>query len=255
MKEKRGNRRLTAGIIGIAAAAAAAGTVAHPLHTAAATVSGCPLWADTNQDGQVGGQAPNQAQLDIVGGAMSDDGSNLTTTLTISNLSTTPAGGSANEYYLEWAFGGTTYFTNAEISPAGTTYTYGTDNATTGFSTLGTATGSMTPGANGTVSVTVPLSSVGNPPAGSVFDGSSITGKSGVLEGGPSNPSGVSGGGIIFADQDTATSGYTTGQACGSAPAANTPEVPWTPVLLVVGGGLLMAGIVRRHTKQTPDAA
>ena len=233
-------RALAVTVGGVAICAAALTTSIQPLRTLAATGSApaCTLWTDGAADGQVAGQAPNQAQLDIVAGGLSDDGTNLTTTLTISNLSTTPAGGSANEYYVIWTYGGTTYYSNAEASPAGTTYSYGTDNATTGFSQLGTATGTFTTGANGTTTVTLPLSGVGSPPVGTVFNAGSVLGKSGVLEGAPSNPA-ASGGGIIYADQDVSTSAYTVGQGCGGGP---TPTP--TPTPSPSGGGSTCTGAI-----------
>ena len=227
MNHSGARRTLAIGVTAAAICGGALTTVARPLHTAAATAgTQCSLWTDSSSDASVGGQGPQEDQLDIVGGAMSDDGTALTTTLTITNLSTTPAGGSANEYYVFWTYNSNTYFSNAEVAPSGTTYSYGTDNSTTGLSTLGTVSGTFNAGANGTITVTVPLSDVGSPPAGSAFSG--VSGKSGVLEGAPGNPSGVSGGGILYADQDNATATYTLGQGC-AAGATPTPTPTPTP--------------------------
>ena len=205
-------------MIGAGAVTAAASTV-HPLRATAATTASCSsLWSDTSSDASAGPSGTQADQLDIVSGGLSDNGSTLTTSLTITNLTTTPAaGGTADEYYFIIGAGGKQYFTNAEVAPSGTTYSYGTydPNATPQYSTTGSATGTVNPGAKGTVTVSVPLSQVGNPASGSTLSAGSIKGVTFLLEGAPSNP-GVSGGLLSPADSDTATSGYTIGQGCAS---------------------------------------
>jgi hypothetical protein len=109
------------------------------------------------------------------------------------------------------AVGSSSYYTNVEVSALGTTYSYGTYSTTTGFSGVGSASGTFTAGANGTVTVTVPFGAVGGPsgtiPAASVF------GETRVLRGVPS-----AGGLVNTVDTDQATSGYTIGSCASPAP-------------------------------------
>jgi hypothetical protein len=119
------------------------------------------------------GQNP---QLDIVRGdlSVSPDGTTLTTTLTIANLSTAlPPGGGSNEYYFYWTYKGTVYFTNVEVDATGAaTFSDGTDANGRVYRTAGDPdTGSLTPGPNGTVVVHVPATYVGSPPTGSTLAG------------------------------------------------------------------------------------
>lgn len=205
---RRERRSLAVGVASLSLSVAALGTAAWPLQTAAAATACTPLWSDSSSDATV---TPSQAdQLDIVAGGLSDNGTTLTTTLTIKNLSNAVAtGATANEYYFVLTAGGGSYFTNVEVSSLGTTYNYGTYSATTGFSTAGSASGSFNPGANGTVTVTVPLGSVGSP-SGSI-PASGIFGETRVLRGAPG-----AGGVVSSVDKDPATADYAMG-SCASA--------------------------------------
>lgn len=205
----------------LALSVAAMGTFAAPLQSVSAQTTGCaPLWTDDKADAPVSptgvttAGASQQDQLDIVSGSLADGGGQLTTTLTIKNLTTTvPPGAQANEYYFLFPGGqdggnGTTYYTNAEVSALGVTYQYGTYNSTTGFSGVGTASGTFNPGANGTVTVTVPLNAVGGPSG--TLPAAGMSGETDVLQGAPD-----AGGLTAQADKDQATSDYTVG-SCSS---------------------------------------
>jgi hypothetical protein len=213
-------RSLAVGIGSLALAVSAFGLAAAPMRTAAAATQSCPpLWSDTSSDATVT-PSGQQDQLDLVSGGMSDNGSSLTTTLTVTNLSTTvAAGATANEYYMVFTVAGTGYFTNAEVSALGTTYSYGTYSSTTGFSGVGSASGSFNPGANGTIAITVPFSKVGNP-SGSIA-AAGIFGQSAVLKGAPG-----AGGINSTVDKDPATAAYTV----GSCAAPSTPPPVTAPV-------------------------
>jgi len=112
-------------------------------------------------------------QVDITSLSFSNDPARktLTTGIRVSNLSQTPIAGTADTYYYAvWTYPGTgkTYATLAsEPDPSGMfAYSYGAfDPATNQLisNTVQTASGSFTPGANGVISVTVPLTGVGNP--------------------------------------------------------------------------------------------
>jgi hypothetical protein len=224
---RHGRRRL-----GLAVTAASAALVVSVLafqvgllHASAQNVNPCgPLWSAPSSD-----QA--NPKLDIFSGSLSDNSRSsttpsLTTTLTIANLSaynaTSDAPGTANEYYFVWAFNGTSYYTNAESSPSGTTYSYGTYSSTTGFSGAGSATGSFNPGTNGTVTVTVPFSAIGNPVAGDAFSSAAIFGQTGQL-------TGAAGSGLVStAEKDTSTYDYEVGQSCGTTPTPTATPVPTT---------------------------
>jgi hypothetical protein len=116
-----------------------------------------------------GGSNP---QLDIVAGNITDNGTVLHTVLTIANLSTTAAdaAGAANDYYLLWTYNGTQYFSSVEVDTTTGAITYGDGTVSgTQFTTANTDTGSFNPGADGTVTVDVPLANVGSPANGDVL--------------------------------------------------------------------------------------
>jgi hypothetical protein len=111
------------------------------------------------------------SQLDLVAGslALAPDKKTLKATLTIADLTTdVPTGGGANDYYMSWAYKGTTYFAGAEVSLTGVSYSDGT-LANNLYSSANTDTGTMKTGKLGTIEIDVPLANVGNPPAGTVL--------------------------------------------------------------------------------------
>jgi len=110
-------------------------------------------------------------QVDITNASFSSDPAHtvLTTTMTIANLSQTPIAGTADTYYyVAWTnpSNGQTYATEAaQPDPSGRfTYFYGPfDPSKNQIITPTATTGTASTGANGTISVLVPLSGVGNP--------------------------------------------------------------------------------------------
>jgi hypothetical protein len=212
---------MAAGVGLIAIVGAGLTSNAGPLRASAATAAPCGvLWTDQSQDSQ--GATGQDNNLDLTAGAMSDDGTALTTTLTVLNLSSTPTQSAEDEYYMVFTDAGGSYYTEADNSVAnGVTYSYGTYSSTTGFSGVGTASGTFNPGNNGTITVTVPFSAVGSPASGSTLAASGIFGEAGYLVGATVQGSG--GGVVESADKDTATSGYTIG-SCSGTPTSPTPS-------------------------------
>jgi hypothetical protein len=151
--------------------------------------AGGPLWTNpphTASDA-VGNQDP---QLSLLAENMAVNGGDLTVTLTVSNLSAqVPPGATGASWYSTWTFHGTTWFATAEVGAGGTVdYGDGTWTSSGGYQEANTDTGSMTPGANGTVVVHVPLADVGGPAAGAVLSGPA--GKTFIQEGVPASPLG-----------------------------------------------------------------
>ncbi len=135
-----------------------------------------PAGDDNELDGttQPVTQPGSTPQLDILAGdvRVSSDLQTVTTTLTIRNLSTTaPTGGQGNDYFLSWYFDGVTYQTHVFVDAVSGTATY-EDSANGVTRTTGPAdTGSLVLGPNGTVTVNVPASAVGNPQVGDLLLG------------------------------------------------------------------------------------
>ena len=113
----------------------------------------------------------NNSQVDITNVSFSTDSAHtvLTTTMTLANLSLTPVNGTSDTYYyVVWTYpgNGKTYATLAsEPDPSGRfAYSYGEFNPSNNqLITPIATTGAMTTGPNGTISVVVQLSDVGNP--------------------------------------------------------------------------------------------
>jgi hypothetical protein len=167
----------------------------------------------------LGSNTGGNPQLDLLSGNLSAsaDRGTLKAFLTVANLSTAPAeaapgvtGGSANEYYLLWTYGGTTYFANAEVDTTTGTVSY-SDGTVAGsqYTTAHTDTGHFTPGANGVIEIDVPIANVGSPPLHSRFVGPG--GQTKVLEGTP-----ATGGSIQSADSAGPQYDYNWAGRCAS---------------------------------------
>ncbi|HUZ44530.1 MAG TPA: G1 family glutamic endopeptidase [Acidimicrobiales bacterium] len=212
------------------------------------------------------GAGSDYPNLDVIQADMRNDGTSLTTILTIENMQewspTSPPGGTANEYYLLWTYGGTVYYTNAQIAETGDTFSYGT-KATTGYTAgTGSVTGKIVDGPDGTITVTVPLSDLGAPATGDTLmaPNSSVS----VLAGTPQT------GGLVLTASDVGPgNNYVLGETCpstgvigsdggvsGGPGGGQVPEAPVAaaiPLLgLTVGGGLVLAG--RRRRRSTAEA-
>ncbi len=118
-------------------------------------------------------------QLSLLQGtmALSADGQNLVVRLVVDNLSATvPTGATGADWYATWTYANTTYFADAQLSPApGAAPTFGDGTVTlTGntknYNPVHTSDqGSFTPGPNGVVEIVVPLANIGGPAAGAVL--------------------------------------------------------------------------------------
>lgn len=190
------------------------------------------------------GTAGNTEQVDITNVAFSADSTNLTTTMTIANLPAAkpqPVAGTADTYYyVAWtAPNGNTYATLAqEPSTAPFEFEYGKfDPNTNQLTTSNIATGTITPGSPGTISVTVPRSGVGSP----------------TIPVSPGTPAavhhpfaltisgeGVLGSGLVFVHPDDRAPNADYGadwSVCG--PGVTVPEAPVTSLIAVGGAGVI----------------
>jgi hypothetical protein len=142
-----------------------------PPPTPASVCSGDHVITDADGDAVNPSGAPGStSQVDVTNVAFSTDpgAHTLTTTMTLSSLTSPvqPIAGTADTYYyVVWSYGGKTYATLAsEPAPDAEAFSYGEfDTGINQLSTSNAATGSVTPGTPGTISVTVPLSGIGNP--------------------------------------------------------------------------------------------
>ena len=114
--------------------------------------------------------AANTDQADITAISFSSDAGKktLTSKMTIKNLSSTPSLGTTSTiYWVAWTGpDGKMYATrHTEPDAGGTNYQYGQWDGSSGFvsGTSVSTTGTFNPGPNGTITVNVPLSAVGNP--------------------------------------------------------------------------------------------
>jgi subtilase family serine protease len=178
-------------------------------------------------------------QLSLLQGGMSlsIDGTKLRALLTVTNLQeAVPLGAGAAEWYAIWAYGGTTYFANAELSavPGSTpTFADGTITQTGSSKQFNNAnsndTGNFTLGPNGVVEIDVPLANIGKPPLNADFG--NPAGQTNILVGAAGT------GSLPTVDTGGPKCDYTLGAA---APAATVPDAPFAPLLVVVA--LLGAG-------------
>ncbi|HEY6139095.1 MAG TPA: sialidase family protein [Thermoanaerobaculia bacterium] len=121
------------------------------------------------------GGTPDQVDFTALSFSLTPDKTALTTTIAVKNFTAQPINGSSGTYYYttwisarnnpDGTLATRAYATRASVSATGVTYSFGqydqTNDAFIGTAT--TVTGSYTTGPNGTISVTVPLSLLGNP--------------------------------------------------------------------------------------------
>ncbi len=112
-----------------------------------------------------GNQGPT-SQADITAVSFSATASTLTTTMTIANLTQIPSPGTTfTSYYVVWkSSDGATYGTEVDVDPGTISYSWGPwSSSNNQLSTHNSVTGTFTPGVNGTITVPVPRSGIGNP--------------------------------------------------------------------------------------------
>lgn len=114
-----------------------------------------------------GGLGPtSQADITAISFSADTPATNLTTKMTLANLTDTPSPGTTfTTYYTVWtSSNGKTYATEIDVSPGPlVAYGWGEFDTNNQLSTYNSTTGTYTPGVNGTVTANVPLSGVGNP--------------------------------------------------------------------------------------------
>jgi hypothetical protein len=111
-----------------------------------------------------GGDGANMDNLDIVNAFFgTPDTSHIQVTLTINNLSAPPPPVNMISAYwtVYWTFNGTKYY--AQATSNGVLYNFSDGTYTTTFNPVGTPTGTVTTGHNGTIVMTVPRGDIGNP--------------------------------------------------------------------------------------------
>jgi hypothetical protein len=254
----------------------AAGFMGVTQATHAAAQSGCTvLYQDPSEDAPdnssgvtVGPQQPN---LDITQGefCLSADGSTLRAILTLENqdfaFSTT---GPGIDYQMTFAFGTNTsgqpnlYATDASLTnnPSGgpvEKVTFGTfqpiSTSQTGLlftqyvpNPADTVLGSFGSGPNATVEVDVPLADITTGGSAPPHAGDTLTLTQGFTASGTGNQGA---GNEFFSDVDPSTTTFGANYTIPS-PAATTPEVPVTPMLLASGALVAAAAAIwrrRRH--------
>jgi pseudomonalisin len=206
--------------------------------------------------------AQSYPQLDILQGDMhlSADGKSLETILTIQNMqegvTAVPPGGGANEYYMTWSWKGTTYFTNTEVSAAGTSFNYGQVQkvgASNQYSNSGTATGKVVDGPNGTITVTVPLASIGAPAVGDTLTspaGATYVEVGVPTVGGSLQPDDSAGPGNDYQLGEICAATGLPGSSGGAAPSGGTvPEAPLAVGLPLLGLGVAGGLLYRRRRR------
>ncbi len=156
--------------------------VTIPPPTPATSCSGANVVTDNVGDAinpAPGGQGPtDEADITAISFSADSAATTITTTTTIANLSSTPSPGNLfTVYYVAWtAPDGKTYATEAQVSPGDiVTYSWGEFDASgTSMITSNSTTGTFNPGVNGTITVDVPASGVGQPTI-PIYDDSGAT--------------------------------------------------------------------------------
>ncbi len=178
--------------------------VPPPPPVPASTCSGAHVVTDPSGDAINPSGAPGDtSQVDITNVAFTTDpvAHTLTTTMTLVSLTNpvTPIPGTTDTYYdVVWSYGGNTYASQA-VEP-GDIFQWGQfDPSTNQLTTTNATTGSVNAGTPGTISVTVPLSGVGNPtiPATTVATAAAQNPYSLTISG-----EGVAGTGLVYTHPD-----------------------------------------------------
>ena len=180
---------------------------------------------------------------DITDVSFSSAGDNVTTTMTLNNLSTTPMQGTGQTtYYVTWAApDGKQYATSETLpDPGGGNFSYGPfDPASNQLTTSSPAvSGSFTTGPGGSISITVPRSGIGSPtiPVGAGGTPAVRSPYAVTIAG-----EGAAGGGLVFtkpADRGPSSGVGAAWSVCGGA-ALNASSGYW---LVASDGGIFPFG-------------
>ncbi len=125
---------------------------------------------DAHGSAQVGADVQNVETFDILNmGLATPDLTHLAVTMTLKNLSETPAAGTVSSLWFGYfAIGATTYYVEASTNgPGAQSYSVGTFSGGT-LTATGTPGGTFTPGPNGTIRWVIDRVNIGNPANGTV---------------------------------------------------------------------------------------
>ena len=112
------------------------------------------------------GGTTSQADITAISFSANTPATTITTTMNLANLSDVPSAGTTfTYYYVIWtANNGNQYATRATVSPGVESYAWGPwDAGNERLASSTSTTGTFTPGVNGTITVNVPKTGVGNP--------------------------------------------------------------------------------------------
>ena len=127
-----------------------------------------PLWTDPSGDAHDFNQAllANEAQLDLTGGTMNDDGTTLVVRLYVVDLEKNVPrdGGTAMAWEASWSYGGQRYVAVAEYRVDGTASFFDASG-----NTLNSDAGALVAGPGGYAEIDVPLAHLGSPAPGAVL--------------------------------------------------------------------------------------
>jgi len=115
-----------------------------------------------------GGQGPtSQADITAISFSANTPATTITTRMTLANLTSIPSPGTTfTTYFVVWtSSNGKTYATETDVSPGPlVAFSWGEFNTSNNqLSTFNSTTGTFNQGVNGTITVNVPVSGVGNP--------------------------------------------------------------------------------------------
>lgn len=200
------------------------------------------------------GPGPSNDALTLLGSSTTNDGTNVTVQMTVKNLdataAVTPPALATATYLTRWWYGGQVYYAAAEDNGGQWRFFSGqvapvSDGLAIKYAyypSTNTVTGAVTTGANGTITVTVPVGTVGSPKAADTLYSVTSYALTHASPTGPTPPTASN-----YTDLPQVADvlpAYNT----GSAPGANVPESPWSPALIVFGiGALGFAGWRRRR--------
>jgi len=201
-------------------------------------------------DTSASGLGANVASLDILLAEFRIvDPSTELATLTLNRMSTTlPVNIAQAQWRLTWTQGAVEHYAQASMAAGqAPVYTFGTVNPD-GTPGAGTPVqGALVPGANGTITFTLPLALMGNPAAGSMLQ--NITAATYAVYTSQGSAAAQL---VDRAPDGGAGADYAVAQVC--APVTNVPEIPAAALLPLVGGATAIAVAVKRRRSRRTES-
>ena len=200
-------------------------------------------------DTSASGIGANIASLDVLLAEFRIvDPSTELATLTLNNMSATlPVNIAQAQWRLTWTQGAIEHYAQASIvAGQAPVYTFGTVNPDGTLGAGAPVQGALIPGANGTITFTLPLALMGNPAAGSMLQNiSAATYAVYTSQGSPAAQL------VDRAPDGGAGADYAVAQVC--APLTNVPEIPAAALLPLVGGATtaIAVAVKRRRSRRT----